>query len=96
MWGSAEAVRAGEDQEATGLTPDRFELDLGYRLTTHEGAGLLTTYGGFPIAGPGSRGYRQGVRLDMDEPVDLSLEGEREDRTGGAEHEVTLHGHLRW
>ena len=28
--------------------------------------------------------------------MDLSLEGEREERIGGAEHEVTLHGHLRW
>ena len=45
MWGSAEAVRAGEDSEAAGLAPDRFELDLGHGLGTHEGAGLLTTYG---------------------------------------------------
>ena len=28
--------------------------------------------------------------------MDLSLEGEREERIGGAEHEVSLHGHLRW
>ena len=96
MWGSAEAVRAGEDPEAAGLAPDRFELDLGYGLATHDGAGLLTTYGGLSIAGPGSRGYRLGGRLEMGESMDLSLEGEREERTGGAAHEVSLHGHLRW
>ena len=94
VWG-AEAVRAGEDSEVAGLTPDRFELDLGYGLGTREGAGLLTTYGGFSIAGSGSRGYRLGGRLEMGESMDLSLEGEREERIGGAEHEVSLHGHLR-
>ncbi len=67
MWDSAEAVRAGEDSEAAGRTPDRFELDLGYGLGTHEGAGLLTTYGGFSIVGPGRRGYRLGGRIEMDE-----------------------------
>ena len=96
MWNSAEAVRAGEDSEVAGLTPDRFELDPGYGLGTREGAGLLTTYGGFSIAGPGSRGYRLGGRLEMGESMDPSLEGEREERIGGAEHEVSLHGHLWW
>ena len=95
MWDSAEAVRAGADSEAAGLTPDRFELDLGYGLGPHEGAGLLTTYGGFSLAGPGRRGYRLGGRIEMGESMDLSLEGEREERTGGAEHEGTVSGHLR-
>ena len=97
MWGSAEAVRAGEEQDAAaGPSPERFELDLGYGLATHGGAGLLTTYGGFSIAGPSRRGYRLGGRLTVGESVDLSLEGEREEQPGGAEHEVTVHGHLRW
>ena len=42
------------------------------------------------------RGYRLGGRLAVGEFVDLSLEGEREEQPGGAEHEVTVHGHLRW
>jgi len=88
MWGSAEAVRAGEEQDAAaGPSPERFELDLGYGLATH---------GGFSIAGPSRRGYRLGGRIAVGESVDLSLEGEREEHLGGAEHEVTVHGHLRW
>ncbi len=97
MWGSAEAVRAGEEQDAAaGPSLERFELDLGYGLATHEGAGLLTTYDGLSIAGPSRRGYRLGGRIAVGESVDLSLEGEREEHLGGAEHEVTVHGHLRW
>ena len=97
MWGSAEAVHAGEEPDAAaGPSPERFELDLGHGLATHEGAGLLTTYGGFSIAGPSRRGYRLGGSLAVGEFVDLSLEGEREEQPGGAEHEVTVHGHLRW
>ena len=97
MWGSAEAVHAGEEPDAAAWpSPERFELDLGYGLAAHEGAGLLTTYGRFSIAGPSRRCYRLGGRIAVGEFVDLSLEGEREEQPGGAEHEVTLHGHLRW
>ena len=78
------------------MTPDRFELDLGYGLGTHEGASLLTTYGGFSIAGPGRRGYRLGGRIELGEWIDLSVESERTTQGGGAAHQVSLYGHLGW
>ena len=100
MWGSAEALRAGAetDQEtAPGLAPDSVELDVGYGVVAHEGAGLLTTYGGVSLAGPGSRGVRLGGSLAVGEWIDLSVEGERTTQQGGgAEHQVALYGHLCW
>ena len=78
----------------TGL--GRLEFDVGYGLATHKGLGLLTTYGGFSIAGPSRHGYRLGGSLAVGESVDLSLEGEREEQPGGAAREVIVHGHLRW
>ena len=53
------------------------EFDVGHGLVTHEGAGLLTTYGGVSMAEPDSHGYRLGGRIELGEWIDLSLEGER-------------------
>ena len=70
------------------------EFDIGYRLVTHEGAGLLTTYGGVLMARPDSRGVRLGGRIELGEGVDLSVEGERTTQGGGGTHQVALYGHL--
>ena len=46
LWGSAEVLRAGADSATKpGLLPAQVEFDIGYGLATHEGTGLLTTYG---------------------------------------------------
>ncbi len=97
MWGSAEVLRAGGETDTTpSLSPAQVEFDLGYGMVTHEGAGLLTTYGGLSLAGPGSHGVRLGECLALGEWIDLSVEGERTTQGGGADHQVALYGHLGW
>ena len=97
MWGSADVLRAGAESDTQpGLSPAQVEFDLGYGMVTHEGAGLLTTYGGLSMLGPGSHGVRLGGRLALGEWIDLSVEGERTTQGGGAEHQVALYGHLGW
>ena len=97
MWGSADVLRAsGETDMKPGLSPEQVEFDIGYGVVTHEGAELLTTYGGVSMSGPDSRGVRLGRRIELGEWVDLSVEGERTIRGGGAEYQVALYGHLGW
>ncbi len=97
MWGSADVLRAGAEADTQpGFSPAQVEFDLGYGMVTHEGAGLLTTYGGLSMLGPESHGVRLGGRLALGEWVDLSVEGERTTQGGGAEHQVALYGHLGW
>ena len=97
MWGSADVLRAtGETDTQPGFSPAQVEFDVGYGMVTHEGAGLLTTYGGLSMLGPHSHGVRLGGRLALGEWIDLSVEGERTTQGGGAEHQVALYGHLGW
>ena len=97
MWGSADVLHAnGEMDTQPGFSPAQVEFDMGYGMVTHEGAGLLTTYGGLSLLGPESHGVRLGGRLALGEWVDLSVEGERTTQGGGAEHQVALYGHLGW
>ncbi len=97
MWGSAEVLQAGAESDTKpGLSPAQVEFDVGYGLVTHEGAGLLTTYGGVSMAGPQSHGYRLGGRIELGEWIDLSVEGERTTQGSGAAHQVALYGHLGW
>ena len=97
MWGSADVLRANDEMDTPpGLSPVQVEFDVGYGMVTHEGAGLLTTYGGLSMAGLDRRGVRLGGRIELGEWVDLSVEGERTTQGGGAEHQVALHGHLGW
>ena len=97
LWGSAEVLRAGAESDTPpGLSPAQMEFDMGYGLVTHEGLGLLTTYGGVALAGPGRHGVRLGGRLALGTWVDLSVEGERTTQGGGAEHQVVLYGDLGW
>ena len=97
MWGSAEVLRAGAESDMPpGLSPAQMEFDMGYGLVTHEGTGLLTTYGGLSLAGPHGHGVRLGGRLALGAWIDLSVEGERTTQGSGAEHQVALYGHLGW
>ena len=100
MWDGADVLRTGADPEADdapGPSPARLELDLGYGWVTHEGAGLLTTYGGVGMAGPDARDYRLGVTSAVGDCVDLSMEGARATRFGGAAaHEIMLSGSVCW
>ncbi len=97
LWGSADVLRAtGEMDTPPGFSPAQVEFDVGYGMVTHEGLGLLTTYGGLSLLGPDSHGVRLGGRIELGEWVDLSLEGERTTQGGGAEHQVALYGHLGW
>ena len=97
MWGSADVLQAGAESDTPpSLSPAQVEFDIGYGLVTHEGAGLLTTYGGVSMAGPQSHGYRVGGRIELGEWIDLSVEGERTTQGSGAAHQVALYGHLGW
>ena len=97
MRGSAGVLRAnGEMDTQPGLSPAQVEFDVGYGLVTHEGAGLLTTYGDLSMMGPHSHSVRLGGRIELGAWVDLSVEGERTTQGGGAEHQVALYGHLGW
>ena len=97
LWGSAEVLRTHTETDATlGLSPAQVEFDLGYGMVTHEGTGLLTTYGGLSLAGPHSHGVRLGGRIALGEWVDLSIKGERTTQGGSADHQIALYGHLGW
>ena len=97
MRGSADVLQAGtESATPPGLSPAQVEFNVGHGLVTHEGAGLLTTYGGLSMAGSQSHGYRLGGRTELGEWINLSIEGERITQGGGAEHQVALYGHLGW
>ena len=70
-------LQAGAESDTpSGLSPAQVEFDMGYGLVTHEGAGLLTTYGGLSMAGRGIHGVRLGGRIELGEWIDLSVEGE--------------------
>ena len=71
------AHTGAETDTPSGLSPDAVDLDMGYGLVTHEGAGLLTTYGGVLPSGPQSYGYRLGGLVELGEWINLSVEGER-------------------
>ena len=74
----------------------RLEAEVGYGLPAAAGGqGLLTPYGGFTLAGEGSRDYRAGARMELG-AFSLRLEGTRRERAGGAaDHEVTVRGGVR-
>ena len=83
-----------ESDTKPGLSPAQVEFDVGYGLVTHEGASLLTTYGGVSMVRLDSRGVRLGGRIEFCEWIDLNVEGERTMQGGGAAHQVALYGHL--
>ena len=65
-WGSAEVLQTDPASDTkSGLSPDAVNLDVGYGLVTHEGVGLLTTYGGVSPAGPSICGIRPGGHIKL-------------------------------
>ena len=97
MWDGADVVRADDGRgDAPGMAPQRFALDLGYGLATHEGVGLLTTYGGVSAVEQGAPGLRLGSRIEIGEWIDVAVEGERAAQAGAAEHGIMLRGRLLW
>lgn len=100
VWDGERAIRASHDfdsNSAHGLGPDQVDLKVGYGLTTHEGRGFLTSYGGVSLAQAGARGYRLGGRMMLGEAMALSVETERQDRFhGAAEHGAIVRGHVYW
>ena len=100
IWDGERAVRASrgfDSNTAHGLGPEQVDLKVGYGLTTHEGRGLLTSYGGISLAQAGPRGYRLGGRMILGEAVALSVETERQERFDGAtEHGAIVRGHVYW
>ena len=97
-WGASLTLRLdpGADNRGLWLALAPVEFDVGYGMVTHEGAGLLTTYGGVSLLGPDRHGVRLGGRIALGAWVDLSVEGERTTQGSGAEHQVALYGHLGW
>ena len=100
VWDGKRAIRASHDFDANpdrGLGPEHVDLEVGYGLTTHEGRGFLTSYGGVSLAQAGARGYRLGGRMMLGEAVALSVETERQERFhGAAEHGAIVRGHVYW
>ena len=82
-------------------------LTIGSRTKQANGA-LSTTNGQIVVfryavqagdvdgAGPGRRRVRLGGRIELDEWIVLSLEGEHTTQDGSAEHGVTVHGSDYW
>lgn len=100
VWDGERAIRASHGFDANpdrGLGPEQVDLEVGYGLTTHEGRGLLTSYGGVSLAQVGARGYRLGGRMMLGEALALSVETERQERFDGtAEHGAIVRGHVYW
>ena len=97
LWDDRGVFRTpGGAGEAPGLAPDRLNLDLGYG-SARGGAGLLTPYAGLSITGPAARRYKVGTRLEVDDRLDLGVEGRRSMRGNGRRgDEIMFFGRLEW
>ena len=83
MWGGKGVFRArGGADEATELSPDRLNLETGWGLATHGGAGLLTPWAGLSMAGSETPGYALGVRMKTGRRMSLSVENRRSKARG--------------
>ena len=100
MWDGERAIRAsrGFDLETgRGWGPEQMDVEIGYGLATHEGKGLMTSYGGVSLTQAGTSGYWLGERVVLSEAIALSVETQRRERVdGAAEHGATLRGHVYW
>ena len=97
LWNDREAFRApGAADEAPGLSPDRLDLDVGYGSASG-GVGLLTPYAGLSITGSDTRRYKVGTRLEVDDRLDLGVEGRRSVRGNGRKgDEVVFSARIEW
>ena len=99
LWDQDVAKLATDDGAANDNVPQmRLDSELGYGFSTLGGHGLLTPYGGFSLAGEGSRRYRIGIRFEIAPAFDLSFEGARREpaNDAAAEHGVMLRGQIRF
>ena len=95
IWDGTEVLPSDRSGDGTpGLSPERLDLDAGYGVVTHGGAGRLTPYAGLSIAGAHAAA-KLGVRQEVGDRMELSVEGRRSMRAETG-HEVMLYGRLRW
>lgn len=99
LWGGAGSAAVVLDSSRdrsgrSGWAPGQLEMDLGYGVAMSDG-GLVTPYGGLALGRSGAARYRFGSRLTLNTVLDLRVEGEREEQSGG----VVSHGvmtRLNW
>lgn len=99
LWGGAGSAAVVLDSSRdrsgrSGWAPGQLEMDLGYGVAMSDG-GLVTPYGGLALGRAGAARYRFGSRLTLNTVLDLRVEGEREEQSGG----VVSHGvmtRLNW
>ena len=99
LWDQDVAELASDDTAANdNVPPMRLDSELGYGFGALGGRRLLTPYGGFALAGEGSRRYRIGGRFEIGSSLNLSLEGERREpaNAAAAEHGVMLRMQASW
>ena len=99
LWGGAASAAVVLDSSRdrsgrSGWAPGQLEMDLGYGVAMSDD-GLVTPYGGLALGRSGAARYRFGSRLKLNTVLDLRVEGEREEQSGG----VVSHGvmtRLNW
>ena len=99
LWGGtgSAAVVLDSSGDLTGRSawvPGQLEMDLGYGVAMSDD-GLVTPYGGLALGQSGTARYRFGSMLKLNTVMDLRVEGEREEQSGG----VVSHGvmtRLNW
>ncbi len=99
LWDQDVAELATDDGAVNDNVPQmRLDGELGYGFGALGGHGLLTPYGGFSLAGEGSRRYRIGIRFEIAPAFDLSFEGARREpaNDAAAEHGVMLRMQASW
>ena len=74
----------------------RLDAEIGYGVATFDGGALVTPYGGLFVAGESVRGYRAGVRVELDR-LEVRVYGRRGERAGVPDqYRATLGGRLRY
>ena len=99
LWDQDVAALATDDTAANDNVPQmRLDSELGYGFGVFGGHGLLTPYGGFTLAGEGSRRYRIGSRFEIAPAFNLSLEGDHREpaNDAAADRGIMLRGQLRF
>ena len=81
--------------EADTPAVGRLDAELGYAMPAPGAEGVLTPYARFSLVGAGERDYRVGARLELDDGLELSLEGARREGSGTPQHTLTFRGILR-
>lgn len=99
LWGGAGSAAVVLDSSRdrsgrSGWAPGQLEMDFGYGVALSDD-GLVTPYGGLALGRSGTARYRFGSMLKLNTVLDLRVEGEREEQSGG----VVSHGvmtRLNW